>query len=152
MSTPFVQIIVKDTGHGIVPDIRDRIFEPFFTTKAVGEGTGLGLSVVHGTVTAMGGSIDVQSRPGEGTSFVILLPSSEVFALRPASRGDLSPQGGEHILVVDDEPSIARFLQDALERLGYRVTARTTPNEALAAFNRNPGEFAALVTDLTCRT
>jgi PAS domain S-box-containing protein len=145
----YCQIIVRDTGHGMEPTVQKRIFEPFFTTKRPGEGTGLGLSMVHGVVTSLGGTIAVQSRPGDGTSFVVLLPS---ISLNPPE--SLSPRTGPRlgpgrVLVVDDEPPVAFVLRDLLEDLGHKVDVRTTPNDALALFLREPDAFSMVITDLT---
>jgi PAS domain S-box-containing protein len=145
----YCQIIVRDTGHGMDPDVQKRIFEPFFTTKRPGEGTGLGLSMVHGVVTSLGGTIAVQSRPGEGTSFVVLLPSVDPNPIVSRSPGEGARPGHGRVLVVDDEPPVALVLRDLLEELGHKVDVRTTPNDALAAFLRDPDGYGLVITDLT---
>jgi CheY-like chemotaxis protein len=127
-----------------------RIFEPFFTTKKAGEGTGLGLSVVHGIVRSHGGAIAVESTVGQGSTFRVYLPAapeaSRGSALDPASAASAN---GEHVLVVDDEPDVARLLERLLVARGYRVTSFTSGEEALAAFRQRPGEFCAVITDHT---
>src|SRR5208337_2053887 len=120
-----VQLIVKDTGHGIGPAIMDRIFDPFFTTKEAGVGTGLGLSVVHGIVKGHGGVIEVESEPGKGTMFKVLFPASESPGPSDAVEPSL-PRGRERILVVDDEPGLATAMGDMLESLGYETLCRTS--------------------------
>lgn len=147
---PMVQIVVSDTGSGIDPAIRDRIFEPFFTTRQTSHGTGLGLAVVHGTVTTLGGRISVQSELGQGTSFVIQLPcrvgNGEPETVQPT---DVPLGHGERILVIDDEPLVRQTLTDSLKAAGYRVTALGSANEALVVFTAEPDRFDLVLTDLT---
>ncbi len=126
---------VRDSGHGIPADIRTRIFEPFFTTKGAGQGTGLGLSVVHGIVTGHGGHIVVESEPGAGATFRITLPITQEAV--PDHSGDGAgrvpaspPAPGERVLVVEDEPAAREGLADALSMLGYAVTAVASGEEA----------------------
>jgi signal transduction histidine kinase/ActR/RegA family two-component response regulator len=150
-SGPYVELTVNDTGHGIDPGILDRIFDPFFTTKKVHEGTGLGLAVVHGIVTAHRGAVEVSSRLGEGTSFRVLLPAvTGGLEAEPAEKQTL-PTGTERILFVDDEPSLAMVGKQALERLGYRVTFQTSSLAALESFRSQKAEepFDLLITDMT---
>jgi PAS domain S-box-containing protein len=148
---PYVELVVKDTGHGIDPAIMDRIFDPFFTTKEVNQGTGLGLSVVHGIVKAQGGAVEVSSDLRQGTSFRVLLPSMSI----PLEEGPVEavalPVGAEHILLVDDEPSLAMVGKLTLERLGYRVAYQTGSLEAIKAFRSMQGidPFHLLITDMT---
>jgi PAS domain S-box-containing protein len=146
----YAQLTVEDNGCGMEPALLERIFDPFFTTKRPGEGTGLGLSVVHGIVRAHDGAILVDSQAGVGTSFRLYFPT--LHAVEPTRPRLTSPTGrgnGEHILCVDDEPAIADLLEAQLATLGYRVTAHTAPLHALSDFLARPGEFDALVTDLT---
>jgi PAS domain S-box-containing protein len=146
----YVRITVSDTGHGMDPHTVARIFEPFFTTKEPGEGTGLGLAMVHGIVDRHDGAVTVQSAVGVGSVFQVYLPAleaqkpSEAAVEMPVVRGR-----GEHILFVDDEPMLARVGNLFLADLGYRVTAHTNPGEALAAFRAAPDDFDLVVTDLT---
>jgi nitrogen-specific signal transduction histidine kinase len=147
-----VRLMISDTGHGMDALTRERIFEPFFTTKPVGEGTGLGLSVVHGIIEDHGGAITVDSAPGRGTTFTVWLPVATSPASGPVGHRDRPshPMGrGERILVVDDEPAVAQAGARILDRLGYRTSAFTHGADALDAFRRDPSGYAALVSDLT---
>lgn len=145
----YVQISVRDTGVGIAPDIRERIFDPYFTTKGVGKGTGMGLAMVHGIVRSYGGYIVCDSRPGEGTVFHVTLPVAEAPDIQEMQADTLNSGGKEHILLVDDEQMLAELGKAMLERLGYRVTARTSSLEALATFQNQPDDFDLLLTDQT---
>jgi PAS domain S-box-containing protein len=146
----YVQLIVKDTGHGIGPAIMDRIFDPFFTTKEAGVGTGLGLSVVHGIVKAHGGTVEVESKPGKGTMFKVLFPAAQSPVSSDAVEPSI-PRGHERILVVDDEPGLASAMADMLESLGYATSCRTSSLEALETFLRQSGNqpFDLVITDMT---
>jgi CheY-like chemotaxis protein/anti-sigma regulatory factor (Ser/Thr protein kinase) len=145
-----LRVSVSDTGCGIPPEVRDRIFEPYFTTKEVGKGTGLGLAVVHGIVKSLSGRISVNSEPGRGTAFQILIPCTRRPGPAPAASGGKMPEGGtEHILLVDDEPVILRTTKAMLERLGYRVTAVGNGRSALEAFGEAEVPFDLLITDMT---
>jgi signal transduction histidine kinase/ActR/RegA family two-component response regulator len=122
----YVSLVVEDTGTGIDPVVLPRIFEPFFTTKGVGEGTGLGLATVYGIVHQSGGSISVESTPGVGSRFVVLLPAVEAPATPGRTTVDMStvpalPRGSETILLVDDETAVRTAVRRMLERLGYTV-------------------------------
>lgn len=121
----YVRILVSDTGIGIPPEVMHQIFDPYFTTKRAGEGSGLGLSVVHGIVTSLGGSIRVESEVGKGTCFEILLPRAELEETPRADKLRLHPRGTERILVIDDEPVIAQSLGRFLQGLGYSVVVAT---------------------------
>jgi PAS domain S-box-containing protein len=148
---PYVKLTVKDTGHGIEPAVLDRIFDPFFTTKEQGVGTGLGLAVVHGIVKSHEGTIEVESTPGKGTAFYILLPAKESAPL-PASEPTVPlPGGKERILVVDDELVLAMGTKRMLEHLGYETDYRTSALDALESFRlqlmENP--FDLVITDMT---
>lgn len=145
----YALMTVKDTGHGIPPQVLDRIFDPYFTTREVGKGTGMGLALVYGIVKSHKGHITVESREGEGTVFRVYLPLQETSepVTEPLKNGAL-PGGSEHILLVDDEPQIANFQKQVLERLGYRVKAETDSMAALAAFKSGPGSFDAVITDM----
>jgi signal transduction histidine kinase/ActR/RegA family two-component response regulator len=146
----YVQLSISDTGAGMDRTELDHIFEPFYTTKAVGAGTGLGLAVVHGIMKSHEGSISVYSRPGEGTTFHLYFPAIESAA--PARQTKLKPipQGsGQSILFVDDEVALALLGKKILERLGYRVTMRTSALEAIELVRDNPGRFELVITDLT---
>ena len=145
----FVQLSIRDTGEGILPEIRERIFEPFFTTKEVGKGTGLGLSMVYSIVKSCNGSIVCDSRLGKGTEFRILLPVREGHAVEEKESTNLTPHGKEHILLVDDEEMLVELGQAMLERLGYHVTTRRNSLDALATFQNQPDTFDLIITDQT---
>jgi CheY-like chemotaxis protein len=145
----FVQISIADTGSGIAPDIRERIFEPYFTTKETGKGTGMGLAIVHGIVKAYGGVITCQSQPGEGTVFDVYLPVIEDAALLEIESPDIPQLGREHILYIDDKETLAEMGKDMLERLGYRVTTRTSSIEALSIFQDQPDSVDLVISDQT---
>jgi PAS domain S-box-containing protein len=144
---PHVRLTVRDTGHGMAPEIMERIFDPFFTTKGVGEGTGMGLAMVHGIVTSHEGAITVTSTLGEGTTFAIYVPRfHEDIANLAGSEGPM-PTGSERILMVDDEAALAHMGQELLEHLGYQVVVHTQSQEALEAFRRAPRQFDVVITD-----
>ncbi len=147
---PYVELRVQDTGPGIPPDAIDRIFDPFFTTKAVGEGTGLGLSVVHGIVKQHNGAIIVDSRPGEGTDFKVYLPRLDKRHIKIMDELDFAvPGGSERILLVDDEQELLDTLQLVLVELGYTTSVKTSSLEALERFRSSPDEFDLVITDFT---
>ncbi|MBR9981317.1 MAG: PAS domain S-box protein, partial [Desulfatitalea sp.] len=146
----YIQLSVSDTGHGISAAIIGQIFDPYFTTKTEDQGTGLGLSVVHGIVRKMGGAIKVDSEPGRGTTFTVLLPGIEksgAMAEPPVNGGGRS--GGQSVLVVDDEAYVLESTREALESLGYRVTACSAAADALARFQSQPRQFDLLITDFS---
>ncbi|TCD47240.1 ATP-binding protein [Chlorobium sp. N1] len=143
------ELSIADTGTGMDETTLERIFEPFFTTKPVNRGTGLGLSVVHGIIAALDGEIQVESRPGEGTLFRIFLPLVDGRSAAPAPPGKATEKGDAAILYVDDEPASLRMMEIMLDRLGYRATALSSPEEAVRVFQPNPGEFDLLLTDLS---
>lgn len=146
----YAKLSIKDTGHGMDAETLRRIFEPFFTTKPPGEGTGLGLSVVHGIMQSYGGGIDVASAPGEGTQFDLYFPAApDAQVSAPGETQSPHHGNGERILFVDDEESLARLGQKTLERLGYNVTMALSPSVALSEFKKDPSAYALLVTDLT---
>lgn len=145
----YLKISVSDTGIGIHPDIIDKIFEPYFTTKGPGQGTGLGLAVIHGIVQSYGGDIHVESETGKGTTFRVLLPIAEVEVLPNRETRAQLPRGDERILFVDDEPAAIAAIQPMLASLGYRVTSRNSSTEALELFRRQPHMFDLVITDQT---
>lgn len=148
-----MRLTVTDTGPGMDAAVRERIFEPFFTTKAVNEGTGLGLSVVHGIVHDHEGSIEVESAPGRGATFTILLPAAcaEAGPARDAPPSGAAVPGaagrGRQILYIDDDQALVSLFKRLLERRGYRVSAYTDQHEALAALRADPAAFDLVVTD-----
>jgi PAS domain S-box-containing protein len=146
---PHVKLTVRDTGHGMGPDILGRVFEPFFTTKKPGEGTGLGLSVVHGIVREHQGGICVESEQGRGSLFSVYLPALLAKEELPErATGELARGAHQRILVVDDEEALCVLLGRMLENLGYRPTVLSAPHKALAVFRECPQDFDLLITDL----
>jgi CheY-like chemotaxis protein len=146
----FVVLSIGDTGPGIASDIRDRIFDPYFTTKEVGKGTGMGLAIVHGIATSLGGFVTCESTLGQGTVFRAFLPATLSAVVAPTTVStDSTPAGKEHVLLVDDEEILAELGKTMLERLGYQVTMSTSSAEALSLFEEHPGRFDILVTDQT---
>jgi PAS domain S-box-containing protein len=144
------RLTIEDTGRGMDAATLGHIFEPFFTTKAPGEGTGLGLAVVHGIVEEHDGVITVRSTPDEGTTFDVYLPEFTEFADSGSAHEEPLPRGrGQRVLFVDDETVIGRAIQQLLERLGYRATVHSDPREAWTAFDAAPAAFDVVVTDLT---
>ncbi len=148
----YVRIVVADSGTGIAPEVLPRIFDPFFTTKGPGEGTGLGLSIVHGIMRASGGTVTVESTLGVGTRFSLYFPvsaTSPAPATAPAvpRSAETTRARGEHILYVDDEPTLVSLVKRLLTRAGYVVTGYTDPRDALAAFRQDPASFDLVVTD-----
>ncbi len=144
----YVVIEVKDDGPGISEKIKHKIFDPFFTTKDVGEGTGLGLSVVHGIVQKHDGAILVESEAGKGTCFSVLLPRIEHEDIRIDAEQIVDlPEGTETILLVDDETVLLDILDRILSNLGYDVRAYDSSRKALDAFLHNPGGFDLIITD-----
>jgi CheY-like chemotaxis protein len=148
----YIEVIVSDTGKGIKATHIDHIFDPYFTTKEVGEGTGLGLSVVHGAIKGMGGEIRVESVPDRQTVFTFLLPVLERRAgeaLQKYEDRELPSGDQEHILLVDDEVNITQVGKRMLEKLNYKVTAVNNSIDALAAFKEAPARFDLVITDMT---
>jgi PAS domain S-box-containing protein len=144
----WARLRVSDDGHGMNAATVDQIFDPFFTTKAPGEGTGLGLSVVHGLVKDHGGSIRVESTPGRGSTFEILLPAADSEIEAPAAAGPLPADGrGRRLLFLDDEGVLVRSMESLLRRAGYEVRAFTDPDDLLAAFRADPARYDLILTD-----
>jgi PAS domain S-box-containing protein len=151
LAAEYVVLKVADSGTGIPAEILERIFDPFFTTKEVGVGNGLGLSLVHGIVTGLGGAIELATAPGKGTVFTVYLPrfgeAAEADAARlPASPG-IARGGGQRVLVIDDEAPLVDLVTEALAGLGYMPVGYTSSPAALVAFNADPRRFDAVVTD-----
>jgi signal transduction histidine kinase/CheY-like chemotaxis protein len=147
----YLKLEVSDTGCGIDQKTQEKIFEPYFTTKKPGEGTGLGLAVVHGIVNSHHGHITVYSEPGEGTSFHVYLPLTEqdVSALPDKTEPKELRGKGERILFVDDEKQIRKVLGTMLTKNGYQVTASADGAQALEEFQKNPDQFDLVITDMT---
>jgi len=146
---PYVLLTVEDTGPGISAVVLPKIFDPFFTTKPVGEGTGMGLAVVHGTVRSLGGAVTVSSREGEGATFRVYLPQDGASPPEVAQRKQAAEAGTERVLLVDDEEMLVALNREALSGLGYRVNAFTSAAEALEAFRRSPDAFDVVISDQT---
>jgi len=145
----YLRLSIRDTGCGMEKEIMDRIFDPYFTTKGKGEGTGLGLSVVHGIVKNHEGEITVDSELGKGTVFHVFLPVAEIEGETEVKEVVEIPGGDERVLFVDDEHSTTDVMKKMLERLGYTVKTRTNSLEALEAFQADPDGFDLVITDMT---
>ncbi|MDY6950096.1 MAG: PAS domain S-box protein [Thermodesulfobacteriota bacterium] len=143
-----VSLTVSDTGHGMEPGVADRVFDPYFTTREVGQGSGMGLSVVHGIVKSHGGVITVKSKPGQGATFRVLLPAVEKGAAPEPEAAETIPKGSERILFVDDEQPLVNLARQVLERLGYEVLATSSSLEALEVFRAGPDRFDLVITDM----
>jgi PAS domain S-box-containing protein len=146
---PYLRLTVSDTGHGMEKDVMERAFDPFFTTKKTGEGTGMGLAVVHGIVKSHKGMVTVESELGKGTTFHIYLPrmNAELEVAATVPRPIL--RGNERILFIDDEAVQVQTVQYMLERLGYQVTGQSNAMEALRIFRSQPDAFDLVITDQT---
>ena len=146
----YAKLEVSDTGCGMEKSILTKIFNPYFTTKTSGEGTGFGLSVVHGIVRDIGGDITVYSEPGTGTIFHVYLPVIQEKKKKIAATHKLPlPTGTERIILVDDDQTIAQMNKAMLESLGYKVTAFTDSMEIIEAFRKDPVNFDLILTDMT---
>jgi two-component system cell cycle sensor histidine kinase/response regulator CckA len=141
-------IAVSDTGCGMTQGVLSRIFEPFFTTKEVGRGTGLGLAVVHGIIKQSGGSIDVYSEVGVGTSFRIYLPAFQPAMVRSGDAAGPLSRGSETVLFVEDEDSLREFGITVLEGSGYAVLSAWNGEDALQVIANRLDEIDVLVTDV----
>jgi PAS domain S-box-containing protein len=144
----YLELTVADTGTGMSDEVKRHIFEPFFTTKPSGEGTGLGLAGVYGCVANHAGFIDVQTAPGEGTTFTITLPLSARIAPAGDERAAATVSGQGRILVVDDEEAVRQFAERALVRLGYEVVLCASGAEAVAHVREHGGEIDLVILDL----
>ncbi len=144
---PHVRLTISDTGCGIKPEFLDKIYDPFFTTKKPGEGTGMGLAVVHGIVEGHHGHISVFSKEGQGTTFSILIPGIvDVIHKQEKSEQEI-PRGNERILLVEDDDYLAEAEKKMLEELGYSVTALTNGVEAFEIFQKLPDRFDIIIAD-----
>lgn len=147
---PYVRLDIRDSGKGIPKKLVDKIFEPFFTTKNRGEGTGMGLALVYGIIKEMDGCITVESHPGEGTCFTILIPDRAGVQAPPQIESDPAlVMGKGNILLVDDEASIIQWCSNMLVNLGYKAEGFESPRNALERFKETPTEFDLVLTDLT---
>ena len=146
----WVQLVIEDSGCGISPELRDRIFEPYFTTKEKGQGTGMGLALVHSIVKQHRGKIEVESEEGSGTTIIVSFPRAhKLNPLHQIVCSDELVTGEGHVMLVDDEPQVMQVTSELLQSLGYRVTGRASSTEALRDFRENPDSFDLLLTDLT---
>ncbi|MFC1779849.1 ATP-binding protein, partial [Thermodesulfobacteriota bacterium] len=145
----YVRFTISDTGHGMGQATLERIFEPYFTTKKFGEGSGLGLSVVHGIIIGHGGAITVEATPGQGTMFTVYLPRLFNEVVQEVAAQEPLPRGKERILFVDDEEALVRLGQKLLESLGYEVTIATSGEDAMELFRSDPQAFDLIFTDQT---
>jgi PAS domain S-box-containing protein len=146
----YVRLAVSDTGSGIEPELLEHIFDPFFTTKGVGEGTGLGLSLVHGIVRDCGGGIEVHSHPGAGSTFEVYLPiAGEIGASAALAEAEMPHGQGETVMLVDDEPALVALGEEMLAELGYEPVGFLGSVTALQAFQTDPQRFDAVLTDET---
>jgi len=145
----YLKFSVRDNGHGMTPGVQQRIFDPFFSTKEREDGTGLGLSVVHGILASHAGTITVKSGPGIGSTLAVYLPVLEQIELRNPKENVPAPSGSERILFVDDEVKLVEANKEILNLLGYQVTGSTDPHESLEMFRNDPNGFDLVITDLT---
>ncbi len=147
----YLRIEIRDTGEGMSEDVTGRIFEPYFTTKQQGEGTGLGLAVAHGIINSLGGNIQVQSTPGQGTLFTIYLPTVPALKKQTEEKSaeHYLPSGDERILIVDDDRMIVEMMEQMLCHMGYEVTSCLDSVECLKVFQEQPEDFDVLITDMT---
>ncbi len=143
----YVRIRVRDSGHGIAPEVIDRIFEPFFTTKPAGRGTGLGLALVHSVVTEHKGFIEVDSELGKGTTFTVWIARIHAMEGTSDEPTEMPLGAGQVILAVDDEVDVLHALEEMLAQLGYEPVGFSDSREALAAARANPRAFDAVVSD-----
>jgi two-component system, cell cycle sensor histidine kinase and response regulator CckA len=145
----FVMLSVSDTGHGMDRKTMSRIFEPFFTTKEEGKGTGLGLATVYGIVRQSGGTVNVYSEPGQGTTFKIYLPRVDGPAApaAPAARAE-APGGSETLLLVEDAEPLRLLIRELLENAGYVVVDADAPDKALSLVEAMPGAIDVVLTDM----
>ncbi len=145
----YVLLVVSDTGCGMGKDAIDHLFEPFYTTKEVGKGTGLGLATIYGIVKQNDGFVNVYSEPGQGTTFKVYLPRTQIDGEPEAKEVLQKPaRGTETVLLVEDEPSILKLGTAILERYGYNVLAACTPGEARVISEQHPGTIHLLITDV----
>lgn len=146
----WIELVIEDSGCGMSQDLRERVFEPYFTTKEKERGTGMGLALVHSIITRHGGRIELDSEENVGTTFRIYLPpAKKVTTLNQIVSSEEIIEGQGNVLLVDDESQVVRVTSELLGSLGYRVTGRSSPVEALQDFRNNPDDFDLLLTDLT---
>jgi CheY-like chemotaxis protein len=144
-----VLLAVRDTGCGMSKELQERIFEPYFTTKKQGEGTGLGLSVVHGIVRSYQGHITIYSEPGQGSAFHVYLPQVQVQSGGAVEEAGAIPRGSGTVLAVDDELVVCQLQEQVLHRLGYEVVSCSSGMQALETFQRDRARIDLVLTDMT---
>ena len=145
----YIKLTVSDTGTGIDPAIMENIFEPYFTTKGIGGGTGLGLAMVKGIIEGYGGQIRVTSIPDQKTTFTVYLPTTTQKISKDYHHKSPPQRGDEHILIVDDEPAVAKMESEILGSLGYTVTTKTDSRESLEFFKKESNGIDLVITDMT---
>ena len=149
----YIWLAIKDTGHGMAPEVAKRIFDPYFTTKEKGVGTGLGLAMVQGITKNCGGKVVVKSKLGKGTAFYVYLPRTDLDKVAKKTAENTvtppAPTGAENVLFVDDEPELVDLGRKFLEHLGYQVVTKNNGNDALREFSKKPNHFDVVVTDMT---
>ena len=145
----FVSLAISDTGTGMPPEVRAKIFEPFFTTQGEGKGTGIGLATVLRIVKAHDGFLQVESEPGQGTTFEVFLPRAEAMepAVMPATEAELPRGNGELLLIADDEQVIRELMTAELTAFGYRVVVAGNGAEAVTLFKQHAAEVKLFITD-----
>jgi CheY-like chemotaxis protein len=144
----YFELTINDTGIGMDEETKRRIFEPFFTTKDLGQGTGLGLASVYGIVENHGGHIQVESQPGRGATFQILLPATETKVAAISSQPATPIPGGGRILLVDDEELILKYCHEMIQSLGYDVLSTTKPREAISIYRDRQKDFDLVILDI----
>lgn len=145
----YIKLTISDSGHGMNEQTLQRIFDPYFTTKENDKGTGLGLAVVYGIVSAHKGAIQVSSAPGKGSTFEVFFPSIRYAPIHEPISKQQPSRGHENILFVDDEVALVRMATKLLEKSGYRVVGQNNPLEALELFKSDPNRFDLVITDMT---
>jgi CheY-like chemotaxis protein len=144
---PYVELAVRDTGHGMSPAVLARIFDPFYTTKGPGQGTGMGLAVVHGIVTDHGGAVWAESKLGAGATFYVWLPRIAGVVVEEFFDNNNMQRGHERILFVDDDEAVLRFAEAALPRQGFHITLCKNGKEGLKLYLDHPDKFDLVITD-----
>ncbi len=145
----YIRLTVTDTGHGMVPDVMKRIFDPFYTTKEQGKGTGMGLALVHGIVSKIGGAVHVISEPEKGSSFQVFFPKAREELIADGEDEEDIPTGDENILFVDDEKNIVEMAQEMFSGMGYKVISTMRSLDALSIFKKQPDRFDLIISDQT---
>ncbi|HIJ78150.1 MAG: response regulator [Desulfobulbaceae bacterium] len=146
----YLRLIVSDNGSGMDTATQERAMDPYFTTKPKGEGTGMGLAIVHGIVKSLDGHLSIYSEPGKGTTVKVYLPIVKKAESVSDQWEELPIQGGnEHILIVDDELTITNLEKEMLETLGYKISVCNNPNEALSKYRQQPQDYDLIITDMT---